>query len=98
MPLKGLVERLLVILSETKKACLECNQLISIGHKKCPVCKIDLTSRMNFIGPQDSENCPDCAKAVAGGPYRWFEATIPSKGTQCGNRCRHALQGIVPQR
>lgn len=48
-------------------------------------------TKVNFVGPDDDSDCPDCTEAVNGGPYDIDEAPQPGDLT-CGNRCRHALQ------
>lgn len=47
--------------------------------------------QVNFVGPEDGDNCEDCADAVAGNPYDIDEAPQPGD-QQCLTRCRHALQ------
>jgi len=46
---------------------------------------------VNFIGVQDNDNCPGCADAINGNPYKIDEAPQPGDQDCLGN-CRHALQ------
>lgn len=47
--------------------------------------------KVNFVGPDDENDCEDCAEAVNGGPYDIDEAPQPGE-LQCLSNCRHALQ------
>lgn len=47
--------------------------------------------QVNFVGPDDDDDCEDCAEAVNGGPYDIDDAPQPGEQT-CLSRCRHALQ------
>jgi hypothetical protein len=45
----------------------------------------------NFVGVEDSKNCPGCEAAIAGNP--WTAETVPTPGDQeCLGECRHAIQ------
>ena len=47
--------------------------------------------QVNFVGPDDENDCEGCATAVNGGPYDIDDAPQPGE-QDCLGRCRHALQ------
>lgn len=51
---------------------------------------------VNFIGPDDEENCDGCQEGIEGNPWKIEDAPIPGE-QDCLGRCRHALQIITEE-